>query len=304
MSCSAVIPVRNRSTLIVAAIASVQQQTVPLDDIVVVDDGSTDATREAVTALAQQDRRIRLVALSTRSGASAARNAGIAASRSEWVAFLDSDDQWLPRKHELQLRALAQAPGAVASFTGIRHLGADRVQDRYAPPQVTLQELRRLNYLGSTSTALVRRSALRAIDGFDATLPSCQDWDLWIKLRRLGDFAIVCEPLVVFNHTAQARISNNKAGVLAGHAQLLARTLAEIGDPRERRVIAAYHQLRLSEIYHWDFDAPRAAVLAAMKSLALHPTRHGARLLIKTLKAGSRALAGRLRGIERRRQTA
>jgi glycosyltransferase involved in cell wall biosynthesis len=296
VTCAAVIPVRNRPSLIVAALASVQRQTRPVDEIVVVDDGSTDATPDIVAQMSRDDARIRLVALPRSEGASAARNAGIGASQSEWISFLDSDDLWLPRKQELQLRALMETPDAVASFSGIRHQGVEEYHDRYAPARITLQALRRLNYLGTTSTATVRRSVLQEVGGFDASLPSCQDWDLWIKLRCAGDFAIVPEPLVVFNQTERTRISNSKAGVLAGHAELFARTLNGVRDPRERRKIAAYHQLRLSQIYHWDLREPGSAVVAAMKSMALCPTRDGASLLLKVLKSGPRAVAGRLAG--------
>jgi glycosyltransferase involved in cell wall biosynthesis len=294
MSCAAVIPVRNRPSLVAAAIASVQQQTLAIDEIIVVDDGSTDATPEVVVRIARHDARVRLVALPRSAGASAARNAGIAAAAAEWISFLDSDDEWLPRKHEMQARRLAENTDAVASFTGVRHQGAVDHHDRPAPAHITLQALRRLNYLGTTSCAMARRSTLREVGGFDTSLPSCQDWDLWIKLRRAGAFALVPEPLVIFNHTETVRISRNKAGVLAGHAQLFARILQDAVDPRERRVIAAYHQLRLSQVYHWDFGEPSAAAIAAVRSMALYPTRDGASLLLKVLKSRSRALAGRL----------
>jgi GT2 family glycosyltransferase len=296
MNSAAVIPVRNRPSLVIDAIASIQRQTRPFEEIIVVDDGSTDATPEVVARLSQSDSRIRLVALPTSRGASTARNAGINASQSEWISFLDSDDQWMPQKHELQWRALAKCPQAVASFTGIRYQSGCRYHDRPAPQQITSQALRRLNYLGSTSTAMARRDILQQIGGFDPTLPSCQDWDLWLKLRRVGEFAIVPEPLVLFNQTERVRISSNKTGVLAGHARLFARTLEDVSDIRERRLIAAHHQLRLSQIYHWDFEEPYTASVAAVRSLMLHPTYDGAALLLKVSKTVVRKALGKFLG--------
>jgi glycosyltransferase involved in cell wall biosynthesis len=114
---AAVIPVRNRSTLIVEAIASVQRQTQPPEEIIVVDDGSTDGTPDLVDRLSKADGRIRLIALPKSEGASAARNVGINSSQCDWICFLDSDDQWMTQKNELQSRALANWPEAVASFT-------------------------------------------------------------------------------------------------------------------------------------------------------------------------------------------
>ena len=101
--------------------------------------------------------------------------------------------------------------------------------------------------------------------------------------------------LVVFNQTERVRISRNRVGVLAGHAQLFARALEGVADKREKRTIAAYHQLRLSQIYHWDFVEPYAAGVAAAKSLMLHPTRHAAALLFELPKTVvRRVLADRL----------
>jgi glycosyltransferase involved in cell wall biosynthesis len=281
---AAVIPVRNRSSLVVDAIASVQRQTRPLDEIIVVDDGSSDATPETVARLSRQDSRIRLVPLLKSGGASAARNAGINASQCEWISFLDSDDQWMTCKHEMQMNALANRPQAIASFTGIRYQFRERYDDVPAPSTITLQALRRLNYLGSTSTAMVQRHALRQIGGFDPTLPSCQDWDLWIKLRRIGDFAIVRDPLVLFNQTEQDRITRNKAGVLTGNSRLFARALDGVTDNEERRIIAAHHQVRLAQIHLWDFKEPIPALAAAVKSLRLHRTEYGVHLLRAALR--------------------
>ena len=198
---AAIIPVRNRTSLVVKAIASVKQQTCPLDEIVVVDDGSIDSTPDVVRKLSLEDSCIRLVRLPESVGAGAARNVGVNSTRCDWISFLDSDDQWMSQKHELQKNALANCPQAVASFTGIRFQYKDGHDDFPAPSEITLQALRKSNYLGSTSTAIIRREALMQVGGFDPNLPSCQDWDVWIKLRRIGSFAITPEPLVLFNQT-------------------------------------------------------------------------------------------------------
>jgi len=96
-SVSVIIPVYNRRELITATVESALAQTIPPDEIIVVDDGSTDGTREVITALAQRHPTIRLL-FQENAGAGAARNRGIEAAASEWIAFLDSDDVWVPEK--------------------------------------------------------------------------------------------------------------------------------------------------------------------------------------------------------------
>ena len=293
MYAGAVIPVRNRPVLVVDAITSIQRQTRPVDDIVVVDDGSTDATPEIVTRLAHHDSRIRLFILEKNIGASAARNFGINVSHSDYICFLDSDDQWLPDKIELQFRLLKSVPGAVASFTGIRYQWGDTKRDVSPPVDVTLEKLRKNNCLGSTSTAIVWREALLQVGGFDPDLPSCQDWDLWIKLRRVGKFSIVPQPLVIFNQSAGNRISKNRTGVLDGHARMFTRALEGVSNRKERRVIAAFHQLRLTQIYYWDFEDLAGATIAVIKSMMLHPTRQGASFLLAIFRKFISKLFGR-----------
>lgn len=285
MSSAAVIPVRNRPSLIATAIASVQAQTLPLDEIVVVDDGSTDNTPDVVEHLSKQDSRIRLLRLPASGGAAAARNLGIRATRSRWICFLDSDDSWMPKKHEMQSKKLADFPDAIASFTGIRYQWPERELNVPASVSITLTELRQLNCLSTTTTAMVRRDILEQIGGFDSHLPSCQDWDLWIRLRKIGEFAIVPEPLVIFNQTETIRISFNKANVLNGHCLVFQRALQDVQDAGERRTISAYHQFRLSEIYLFEFGQPFTAIIAALKSLSSRPTPKGWRVLWSSAKS-------------------
>ena len=293
MYTAAVIPVRNRPSLVVDAIASVQQQTRPIDEIIIIDDGSTDATPDVVARLARQDSRIRLLTFPKSGGAGRARNIGINASQCDFICFLDSDDRWMPEKIELQFRALKSAPEAIASFTGIRYQSYDKTWDVNAPLQITPKDLRRGNYLGGTSTAIVRRDVLLQVGGFNSSLVSCQDWDLWIKLRRVGNFSIVPQALIVYNNDELSRISKNRASVLVGHAQLFARTLEDVSDKAERRIIAAHHQLRLTHIYLWEFGELASATISVLKSLMLYPTREGTSLVLAIFRKSVCMLFGR-----------
>lgn len=290
MSISVVIPVRNRPAAVLRALASVQAQTSPVDQILVIDDASTDETPAQVQRAAQHDPRIELVSLKTKGGAGNARNVGVARSRGDWIAFLDSDDEWRPRKLERQLAALRDAPGAIASFTGIRYVTEDGdTKDEALDEQLPSPHLRRLNFLGSTSSALVRRSDLVRAGGFDPSLPSCQDWDLWLRLTELGTFALVAEPLLIYAKSQVGRISSNASQVLAGHEVVFARALAGVSDRRERRAIESYHLARLAQVHLWDLDRPKEAQRLALKALRHRPSRLALQLWIASTITAAKA---------------
>src|SRR3954471_3920817 len=103
---SVVVPTHNRADVVGRAVASVLAQTERDLEVIVVDDASTDGTAQRLAELAKGDDRIRIIANAVALGGGGARNAGIAASRGQWVAFLDDDDEWLPAKLAIQLETL------------------------------------------------------------------------------------------------------------------------------------------------------------------------------------------------------
>lgn len=202
---SVIIPTHNRAHTLARAIDSVLQQTQMPGEIIVVDDDSTDDTRGV---LKDYEGRVSLLRLQKRSGAAAARNRGLAFSRGPLIAFLDSDDAWLPLKIERQLQAInknAQAIGAV--YCAIVRIDSMSGEQRLVPlssSRPTLAELCSVNVVGSTSTVLAKKSLVDAIGGFDETLPASQDWDLWLRLRQQDQILGVDEPLVrYFDHPGQ-----------------------------------------------------------------------------------------------------
>lgn len=280
-----VIPTKNREALIGRAIESALRQTLPVAEVIVVDDGSEDGTHAVVRALAEADPRVRLIPLHVSGGAASARNRGVSETHAEWICFLDSDDAWAPEKHAAQARAIANAPGVVASFTGLRYVAQTYSFEVPAPASVTHLDLRGANVVGSTSSAMVRRDALLAVGGFDPDLPSCQDWDLWIKLRQRGEFALVRDALVDFTQDSNVRISKNKTAVFAGHDVVFSRALQGVDDHRQRRRIRSEHARRLAQIMLYDTGDPLGAAGKALKSLGERPTRDGVGLLLRSLRA-------------------
>jgi glycosyltransferase involved in cell wall biosynthesis len=202
---SVVIPAFNAATTIRAAVASTLRQTVPVLEVIVVDDGSTDATAQVVSSI--EDPRVRLVAQAN-GGPAAARNAGIAAARGEWIGFLDSDDLWLPRYVETATAALGAAsnPGfaytdAYAFDTGRGQVRVGSVMHAIVPPppdrESFLTALLRRNFV-FTSTA-VPAAVLAAVGGFDESLRLSEEYDLWLRILIAGfDAAWMGGPLAIY----------------------------------------------------------------------------------------------------------
>lgn len=182
MQVSVVIPTRNRPQMLGAAIESVLAQTFTDYEIVVVingpDNPSTAQTSEIAVATGCRVVRIE------RAGIAVALNAGIAAARGEWIAFLDDDDLWEPNRLEAEL-ALVSAAEADVVFCNIVKFDETRSvkEPPLRPPSgVSVAEAMTLkNYGGGCSPAMMKRAAILDVGGFDETLNS-PDWDLWMRL--------------------------------------------------------------------------------------------------------------------------
>lgn len=284
-STSVVIPTKNRAHLLPVSVASVQAQSLALTEMVIVDDGSQDDTPAVLKKLAASDPRIKILRFEKSVGAAAARNAGIAATSAEWVMFLDSDDRWHAEKHARQMARLQRDPHALASFTGYFFVEGDNRIAHHAPSCVTLNDLRGENVVGMTSTAMVRRATLQAVGGFDAALPSCQDWDLWLKLRAVGDFAMVEESLLDFVVDSNDRISRNSSAVVAGHRIVFERALEDVPDWPTRRRIVAKQNLRLATIFDYEMPDPRKRLVHALKALLAWPERETLRAFYRAIRS-------------------
>jgi GT2 family glycosyltransferase len=201
---SVVIPTRDRAPLLGRSLRAASAQVSVEMEIIVVDDGSVDATPRVVADAG--DARIRYIRNDSAEGVAAARNRGIASAAGQWVSFLDDDDVWAPEKLTRQLAA-AERAGANWVYTGDVNVNEQlRVLSGSRPPapDAVIDALPRWNPLGSGgSNVIVRSDVLAAVGGFDEALRRTEDWDLWIRLARTGRPAWVCEPLVAYTfHSA------------------------------------------------------------------------------------------------------
>jgi glycosyltransferase involved in cell wall biosynthesis len=250
-----VIPTYNRRDLLQLAVSSIRAQTLRVERIIIVDDGSTDGTNEWVQCEAQGDSRIVHVKMQ-HGGANLARNAGIANARADWIAFLDSDDVWEPEKLAQQFALLERRPDLIGLFCGFRLVGISDDLRHIPRDDPSLLDLRCANALGSTSSAVIRADALRLVKGFNPALSSCQDWDLWFRLRQIGRLGVVRGPLVRFNCGPHERITTNLQKVLAGHRIMFARLLEGVVGADRKRILAQ-HKLVEADIKRrfGDYDA-------------------------------------------------
>lgn len=205
-SVSVVIPTYNRAAFLGAAVASIRAQTYPCTEIVIVDDGSSDNTAQVVAALGEGIRYVK----QANAGPAAARNRGIREAGGDLVAFLDTDDRWLPDKLALQVEILQRDPAVALVCADMAIEGADGarwVDSNFAqrglqaffakldgrPVPDAPRRLLKINFI-NTSTVLARRDVLLALNGFDTRLRYGEDLELWLRVA--ARHAVACVPSV------------------------------------------------------------------------------------------------------------
>lgn len=196
---SAIIPTYNRSGTIARAIRSVLKQSYPSIEILVVDDGSTDNTKEVLQPFGESIR----VLEQSNAGPSAARNRGLAAARGEFVAFLDSDDEWMPSKIARQIDLFSQDIVCCVCNTELTG-GKDHGETSFSMAGLHTRTGRWLNpsqvlatrFLLFNQVMMARKEILLQVGGFANHLWLLEDYDLALRLSLLGSWGIVSEPLV------------------------------------------------------------------------------------------------------------
>ena len=214
-----VIPTHNRSNLLKRAVKSVLAQTLENYEIIIVDDHSTDDTASAVKSFS--DLRIRYMINSLTKGASGARNVGIFSAKGKWVAFLDDDDVWFPKKLEYQYGLAKNASKIIGlictDYEICKEKNRKLIVHKNRPSGWVNDRLLYGGIIGCLSSICVRTEVLKTIGGFDERFPSCQDQDLFLRVAELSQFAHVPKTLVRMYQELRNRIGQNPKSKLDGY---------------------------------------------------------------------------------------
>ncbi|MCA9035877.1 MAG: glycosyltransferase [Planctomycetaceae bacterium] len=274
---SVVIPVYNGGDYTALAIESALGQRDCDVEVIVVNDGSTDKTQEVLSSFGDA-----IIAINQpNQGIAKTRNRGIEAATSEWVAFLDNDDLWLPEKLSQQLQA-AEATRAGAVYTNTMNFGAvERIDSLRHPDPASMpigdlfEQLLMDNFF-VTSSLMVKRDALNAVSRFSENPDLAEDWDLWLSLAAAGvRFAAVPDALTKYlwrsgsfskNHermrslrmnTVRKALETDRGRSLPWTVRRQALANVErcsawfLASSSPRKAIAWY----MNSILHWPFDA-------------------------------------------------
>lgn len=205
---SAIVPAYRRVTTLPVAVRSILDQTYGNLELIVVDDGSGDSTPDVAEAIAQTDARMQVIRLSQNSGVCHARNVALEAARGRYIAFLDSDDCWLPTKLERQINFLSSSE-ACLSFTGFRRTRHDKINagnQIRVPAFIDYKTLCKTNVI-ATSTTMVDRE----VSGdFRMSKAKHDDYATWLKLLRNDNFAIGIDEVLMHYGVSDDSLSKNK----------------------------------------------------------------------------------------------
>ena len=230
---SVIIPVYNRRELVVRAIQSVLAQTYRDCEVLVVDDASDDGTAEQVRQ--EFGNAVQLLEQEHNRGVSAARNCAIAVARGEWVAFLDSDDEWLPAKLEKQIAALEQSGLQICHTEEIWIRNGVRVNPhkhhRKYGGDIFLQALPLC--VMSPSSIVIHRDVLARVGLFDETLPACEDYDLFLRLACRYKVLFLEEYLIVKHGGHADQLSHAHYAMDRFRVKALDKVLREVLDLRQ-----------------------------------------------------------------------
>ena len=194
MDISVVIPTYNRYELLKRAIASLYEQTTPPQEIIVVDDGSTDNTKAIVKDFPEI-----IYIYQENRGVSVARNAGIQKAKNEWIAFLDSDDEWHSKKLQKQIDFHRKNSDILMSYTDevwIRNGKKVKIPKKYRKigEDAFVENLSYCNI--APSSVMLHKKLLDRVGLFDEDLEVCEDYDLWLRIASKEKIALIDEKLI------------------------------------------------------------------------------------------------------------
>ena len=285
---SVIIPTYNRAERVTRAIDSVLAQTYDSFEIIVIDDYSSDDT--AVVVDKYDDSRIRYVKHNENLGACAARNTGIKRSNGQYLAFLDSDDEWDPTKLAKQVSCMEKSPERVGIvYTGYRVQRSNNIELGRIPTKngdIHQDQLIK-DWVSPTSAVMIDRRCFNSVGMFDTDLNARQDYDMWLRLSRKYEFDYVKEPLVTLHIDGEDRISADVDKGISAHKTLLKRISAEsesLPFVYRHRILASQYFIMARHLQRHGYR--RDAVMFFIYSLIKNPVSIRTWLAFSLLAAG------------------
>ncbi|GGJ44260.1 hypothetical protein GCM10011320_59700 [Neoroseomonas lacus] len=254
---SVIMPAYKAATTISTALQSIRDQTAPVNEVIVVDDGSPDDTAALVARDFPEVRLLR----QANAGPAVARNNGAKVATGDWLAFLDADDAWLPDKLERQLTAVQDPKVAIVAGRVVGRSDTD------FDSNPSFEALWNRNTI-ATSSVLVRREAFLAAGGMASHLPPCEDYNLWMRLAGSGWRVVVVDaPVVIYSPTDDS-LTRNLIRFAEAERACIEETGAAFSLPPDRirrRVASGYHAHGRAALYGRNMRLARQLLIAALK---------------------------------------
>ena len=300
-----VIPAYNAEKTLIETLESVSNQTYECLEILVVDDGSQDKTYKLASEYRLKDSRVRVLRQEN-GGVARARNHAIREATGSYIAPIDADDLWHPRKIELQVRALASLPeGRGVAYNWYAAIDADDVIFSHSKPVLYRGDVFEImageNFIGNGSTPLMPRADILACGGYDPALrdqkaEGCEDLKLYLALAERLPFAVVPDFLTGYRFT-QGNMSSNAYSMLKSHALVMAEVKTRHPHLAATVAVAEFDTARWyfnKAISSGDQDQIRKLAPMIARRFPVRLALHGARLVWRAAKSRAQRLTNRL----------
>lgn len=244
---SVIIPVYNGEKTIKQTIESVLNQTFRDFELLIINDGSQDATLEIIQAI--NDERIQVFSYQN-SGVSASRNRALTKAKGEFISFIDADDLWTPNKLELQLKALQDNPQAAVAYSWSDWID-ESGQFLRSGGHITVngkayEKLLLRDFIESGSNPLIRKQALDEVGYFEQSVTPAEDWDMWLRLAARYEFVTVEVPQILYRispNSASFNIVKMEAGSLKVIERVFAQAPESLQDLKRETLASRYNYL-------------------------------------------------------------
>ena len=236
---SVIIPTYNRSVDLEKAIKSVINQTYKNIEIIIVDDNSCDKESAINQLIAEKYKVNTYIRNHISLGASESRNIALRQSTGDLIAYLDDDDEWYVHKLELQKNFLLNNDqyNAVTCSYDVFTNGYKVKESKFKSTQ-KFDNIYSVNNIGGASMIMVRSDSIKKIGGFDPDLPSCQDWDCWIRLGEFGKIGVITEICMKYNADLKHRITRNIRAKIQGVKKLFCKHKNSMNQYAKKQVLS------------------------------------------------------------------